>query len=181
MKTPTVVRNGVSPEMVDLVGRLIKLISWPARRQAMGDVTLALLDGKPRVAESVFGWSRSGVEMGIHEHRTGIACINDLSARVSPKTEDKHPELLAEIQAIMVPKNNAEPSLRSSISAKKLRETLLQNGWSEQSLPTERTLSNLLNRQDYRARSVLKTKAKTKKPRAKPTPPPQHKDLAYQK
>ena len=37
MKTPTVVRNGVSTEMVDLVGRLVELIAWPARRRAMGD------------------------------------------------------------------------------------------------------------------------------------------------
>ena len=58
MKTTTVVRNGVSTQMVDLIGRLVELIPWPARRGAMGDVTVVLLDGKQRVAETVFGWNR---------------------------------------------------------------------------------------------------------------------------
>ncbi|MBH2019732.1 hypothetical protein [Polaromonas sp.] len=74
MKTSTLERNGVSMEMV------------------------ALLDGKQRVAEGVFGWNRSSVELGIHEHQTGIACVNDISARGKPKTEDKHPKLLTESQ-----------------------------------------------------------------------------------
>ena len=45
MKPTTLARNGVSTEMVELIGRLIDLIAWPDRRRAMGDVTMALLDG----------------------------------------------------------------------------------------------------------------------------------------
>ena len=81
MKTSTLVRNGVSPEMVEIISRLVALIPWPFRRQAMGDVTLAILDGKPRVAEKEFGWNRSSVTLGINEFRSGIICINDLSQR----------------------------------------------------------------------------------------------------
>ncbi len=172
MKTPTLVRNGVSTEMVDLVGRLVALIDWPARRRAMGDVATVLLDGKPRVAESVFGWSRCAVEVGIHEHQTGIACINDISTRVKPKTEDKNPELLVEIKAIMEPHSESESSLRTpllytNMTAKTVREALVQKGGSTQTLPTERTLSNLLNRQGYRLRTVAKTQVQKKLP--KPT------------
>ena len=36
MKTSTLVRNGVSAELVGLISRLIDLISWPVRRRAMG-------------------------------------------------------------------------------------------------------------------------------------------------
>src|SRR5450756_460841 len=86
MKPTTLARNGVSTEMVELIGRLIDLIAWPARRRAMGDVTVALLDGKRRVAEDVFGWNRKAVELGIHEYQTGIACVNDISTRGKPKT-----------------------------------------------------------------------------------------------
>src|ERR1035437_3906723 len=91
MKTTTLARNGISMEMVGLISRLVDLIPWPARRCAMGDVTLSLLDGKHRVAESVFGWSRSSVEVGVHEFRTGISCVNDISARVKPRTEEGNP------------------------------------------------------------------------------------------
>ena len=167
MKPSTLARNGVSTEMAELIGRLVDLIAWPARRRAMGDVTMALLDGKRRVAEDVFGWNRRAVELGIHEYRTGIACVNDIAARGKPRTEDKHPELLAEIQAIMEPHSESESSLRTTLmyttmTAKTVREALVQKGWTEQSLPSVRTLSNLLNRQDYRLRTVAKSKVQKK-------------------
>ena len=159
--------------MVELVARLIDLIAWPARRRAMGDVTMTLLDGKQRVAEDVFGWNRRAVELGLHECQTGIACINDITARGKPKTEVKHPELLAEIQAIMEPHSESESSLRTTLlytnmTAKTVHEALMQKGWSEADLPSVRTISNLLNRQDYRLRTVAKSKVQ-KKP-TKPMP-----------
>ena len=173
MKTTILARNGVSTAMVDLIGRLVELIPWPARRCAMGDVTLALLNGKQRVAENVFGWNRGAIEVGIHEYQTGITCINDISTRVKPKTEDKHPKLLAEIQTIIEPHSQSESSLRptllyTNMTAKTVHEALVQKGWPTQSLPSVRTISNLLNRQDYRLRTVSKTKVQ-KKP-LKPTP-----------
>ena len=133
MKTTTLARNGVSTEMVALISRLVELIPWPARRCAMGDVTVLLLDGKQRVAENVFGWNRRAVEVGIHEFRTGIACVNDISTRVKPTTEEKYPNLLAEIQAIMEPHSETESSLRTTLlytnmRAKTVYEALVQKG-----------------------------------------------------
>ena len=87
MKTTTLAKNGVSTEMVGLISHLVDLIPWPTRRHAMSEVTLLLLDGKHRVAENVFGWSRSAVEIGIHEFQTGISCVNNISTRLKPKTE----------------------------------------------------------------------------------------------
>ena len=65
MKTSVLNRNGITPEIAGLITRLVTLIPWPVRRQAMGDVALTILDGKPRVAENEFGWSRSAVALGI--------------------------------------------------------------------------------------------------------------------
>ena len=172
MKTTTLARNGVSTEMVDLISRLVDLIPWPARRCAMGDVTLLLLDGKHRVAENVFGWSRTAVEVGINEFQTGISCVNDISARVKPKTEEKNPNLLADIHAIMDPHSESESSLRTTLlytnmTAKAVYDALVEKGWSAQSLPTVRTISNILIRQEYRLRTVVKTKVQKKQ--QKPT------------
>ena len=173
MKTSTLERNGVSPQTVELITRLMGLIAWPERRRAMGDVTTALLDGKPRVAENVFGWNRKAVALGIHECQSGIVCINDLSARGKPRTEEKHPAMLADIQAIMEPHSESEPSLRTTLlysrmTASAVREALAQKGWTEPALPSERTLTNILNRQDYRLRTVAKSKVQKK--RSKPMP-----------
>ena len=172
MKTTTLARNGVSMEIVGLISRLVDLIPWPARRCAMGDVTLALLDGKPRVAETVLGWSRHAVEVGMNEFRTGISCVNDISSRHKPKTEEKAPVLLAEIHAIMGPHSETESSLRTTLlytnmTAKTVYDALVKKGWSAQTLPSVRTISNILNRQDYRLRTVAKTKVQKKQ--RKPT------------
>jgi len=172
MKTSTLVRNGVSVEIVGLISRLINLIPWPKRRRAMGDVTLTILDGKHRVAEDVFGWGRSAVELGIKEFQTGLSCVNDISARRKQKTEDKSPELLAEIRAIMEPDSEAESHLRTTLlytnmTARAVYNALVEKGWSEESLPSIRTISNILNRQDYRLRTVAKTKVQKKQ--QKPT------------
>ena len=172
MKTSTLDRNGVSEELVDLLIRLVNLIPWPKRRCAMGDVTQSLLDGKHRVAEDVFGWGRSAVEVGIKEFQTGILCVNDISQRLKPKTEEKNPKLLAEIHEIMEPHSESESHLRTTLlytnmTAKAVFDALVEKGWSAESLPTVRTISNILIRQNYRLRTVAKTKVQKK--RQKPT------------
>jgi len=172
MKTSTLTRNGVSPEMVDLISRLVDRVPWPARRQAMGDVTVSFLDGKPRIAEDVFGWNRATVALGLNEFRTGIVCVNDLSTRRKPKSEEKAPALLTAIRAIVEPCSQAEPRLRTTLqytnmTAQAVYDALRAKGWSEERLPTVRTISNILNRCDYRLRTVAKTKVQKK--RRKPT------------
>ncbi len=167
MKTSTLVRNGISTEMVGLISRLVDLIPWPARRCAMGDVTLSLLDGKHRVAEDVFGWGRSIVKVGINEFQTGISCVNDISTRLKPKTENKNPELLVEIRNIMEPQSETDSHLRTTLlhtnmTAKAVYDALVEKGWSAESLPTRRTISNILIRHDYRLRTVAKTKVQKK-------------------
>jgi hypothetical protein len=127
----------------------------------MGDVTQTLLDGKHRVAEDVFGWGRSVVKVGIKEFQTSFLCVNDLSARQKPKAEKKNPALLAEIHAIMEPHSESESHLRTTLytnmTAQAVYNALLEKGWSAESLPTVRTISNILIRHDYRLRTVAKT------------------------
>ena len=167
MKTSTQVRNGISTELVDLVSRLVDLIPWPVRRSAMGDVALVLLEGKHRVAEDVFGWGRSVVQVGINEFRTGMLCVNDISLRIKPKAEEKKPELLTEIHNIMEPHSEAESHLRTTLlytnmTAKAVHDALVAKGWPVESLPTVRTISNILTRHNYRLRTVAKTKVQKK-------------------
>ena len=100
MRVSTAKKNGVTEQAIETIKLLVARIPWPARRQAMAEVTVKLLDGKPRVAEDVFGWGRSAVELGMNELRTGITCLNDLSNRRKPKTEEKYPEMLSDIHKI---------------------------------------------------------------------------------
>ena len=45
MKIAILDRQGASPQVVDLIARLVDSIPWPQRRSAMGDVTLAQANG----------------------------------------------------------------------------------------------------------------------------------------
>ena len=168
MRTSTLSKNGISPEVSELILRLVASIPWPARRKAMGDVALTILDGKPRVAEKEFGWSRSGVAVGIKEFQGGIVCVNDLSERHRPKSEEKNPRLIEDIRRIMEPCSQAEPRLRSSfrytdMTAQSVYNALLDEGWTEETLPTVRTISDILNRHGYRLRSASKSRAEKKR------------------
>jgi len=170
MKTSTVIRKGITPEVIGLIGRLVDMIPWPGRRSAIGDVIISLLDGKSRVAEDVFGWSRITSELGMNEFRTKILCVNDLSNRRKPKAENKEPKLLADIVEIMEPHSQSESRLRTTLlytnmTAKAVYKALLMKGWSEESLPTLQTISNILNRHGYRLRTVENTKVQKKLPR----------------
>lgn len=173
MKTSTLARNGVSLEVAGMISRLVALIPWPSCRKAMGDVTLTILDGKARIAEKEFGWNRSSVAVGINEFRSGITCKNNLSGRHKPKWEEKNPRLLDDIRKIMEPHSQAEPRLRTTLlytnmTAQFIYNALIAKGWTKESLPTVRTISNILNRHEYRLRTVAKTKVQKK--RQRPTP-----------
>jgi hypothetical protein len=107
------------------------------------------------------------VQVGINEFKTGISCVNDISSRVKPKAEEKNTELLAEIHTIMEPHSEAESHLRTTLlytnmTAKAVYNALVEKGWSAESLPTIRTISNILIRHNYRLRTVAKTKIQKK-------------------
>ena len=168
MKKSLLEKNQIPECVVTLAVRLVKRVKWPERRQAMADVTLTLLDGKTRVAEEVFGWGRSTIELGIKEFESGIVCLNDLSARCKPKTEEKNPKLLADIRLIMDPKSQAQSHLRTALSytnvtAKSTRAALVEKGWVEGELPSVRTMSNILNPQNSRLRRVEKSQVPKKR------------------
>lgn len=167
MKTSILNRNGISLQVINLIGRLIDLIPWPQRRSAMGDAALSLLDGKARVAEDVFGWNRGTVELGMNELRTGILCVNDISNRRRLKAEEKTPQLLADILEIMAPHSQAESHLRTTLlytnlTPKAVYGALLEKGWKGEYLPTIQTISNMLDRHGYRLKVVEKSKVQKK-------------------
>lgn len=167
MKISTLDKKGIVPEVVATISLLVDRIPWPSRRQAMGEVTQLLLDGKPRVAEDAFGWSRATVTLGMNELRTGIICHNDLTQRRKPRTEEKYPQLLVDIHELMAPECQADPHLRTTLAytdktAASVCSALVEKGWSPEIMPSVRTMSDILMRLGYRLRSVAKTKVQKK-------------------
>jgi hypothetical protein len=110
------------------------------------------------------------VALGLNERRSGIVCRNVPLTRKKPKTEEKYPQMVLDIEKIMAPQCQADPQLRTSwaytkLTAAAVRKALVGAGWTEAQVPCVRTMSNLLGRLDYRLRTVAKTRVQKKRRR----------------
>jgi hypothetical protein len=133
------------------------------RRLFQAEVTTQLCGGSARLAERRFGWARDTVEKGLHESHKGMRCLENFVARGRQRSEDKDPQLAADIRAIVEPHTYADPGLQSSrrytnLSAAEVREALIAKGHSKAELPGERTLRDILNRMNYRLKRIQKGK-----------------------
>ena len=56
-----------------------KKLTGYRKREFMAKVTQDYFDGSARKAESVMGWNRRSVQLGLHERRTGLRCVDNYS------------------------------------------------------------------------------------------------------
>jgi hypothetical protein len=153
-----------SPECIDSLLRSgAKRLTGFQRRLFLAEVTTELCDGSPRKAERRFGWGRDTVEKGLHEARQGIRCLENFTARGRPRSEEKDPQLAADIRAIVEPHTYADPELKSTrrytnLSSAEVRDALIAKGYSPEELPSERTMRDILNRMNYRLKRIPKGK-----------------------
>lgn len=132
------------------------------KRDFMAKVTEDYLDGSARRAETVFGWNRHSVQLGLHERRTGIVCVDNYRARGRDKSEEKLPNLEADIRSLVEHHVQADPKFQSTfayarISARAVREALInEKGYNETELPNRQTIGNILNRMGYRLKKHKK-------------------------
>lgn len=162
---------GEIPEVIKLIFKeTAKKLSGATRREYIAIVTIELLDGNARKAERVFGWGRETVKKGIRELTTGIRCIDNYSARGNKKTEEKIPKLAEDIRSIVDPKSQADPHFQTPfaytrITAKAVLQALIdEKGYTDDELPCENTIGNILNRLSYRLKRIQKTKPLKKIP-----------------
>jgi hypothetical protein len=79
------------------------------RRAFQAHVVLDDLNGSARRAETVFGWSRRTVALGLHELRTGITCVDHTAARGNRTTEVKQPQLAEDMRSLADPHSQVDP------------------------------------------------------------------------
>jgi Rhodopirellula transposase DDE domain len=133
-----------------------KKLTGHRKRDFMAKVAEDYLGGSARKAERVFGWNRQSVQLGLHERRTGLICVDDYRGRGRHKSEVILPELEADIHALVDAQAQADPKFQSTfvyarISASAVRTRLIeQQGYREEQLPTRQTIGEILNRLGYR-------------------------------
>ena len=65
------------------------------RRGFQAQMTLKYCQGRARLAQTVFGWGRENIELGLPEKRTGIICVGLQSAfSTAKRCQEKQPLLL---------------------------------------------------------------------------------------
>jgi hypothetical protein len=146
-----------------------KRLTGYQRRLFQAEVATALCGGCARQAERRFGRGRDTVEKGLHELQHGLRCLENFTARGRRRSEEKDPQLAADIRAIVEPHTYADPELKSArrysnLSAAEVLEALITKGYSKGELPSERTMRDILNRMNYRLKRIQKGKPLKKTP-----------------
>jgi Rhodopirellula transposase DDE domain len=155
--------DGFQEESDRLIVIAAKELTAHKRRLYIAEVTLSLCGGNCRQSEERFGWGRATAQKGLRERASGIRCLENFAGRRRPSWEEKNPQLAVDIRAIVEPKTQADPELKSSrrytnLSAKEVRLALLAKGYREGEIPAERTMRDILNRMNYRLKRIQKGK-----------------------
>ena len=138
------------------------------RRAFQAEMTLKYCHGSARFAETLLGWSREAVEVGLAERRTGIVCVDGHAAWSGRKRwEEKYPEAAEVLRTVAEAHAQQDPTFRTTLAytrltAKAAREVLQEQGVAAAHLPSPSTMAEVLNRMGYRLRKVVKAKPQKK-------------------
>jgi hypothetical protein len=162
-----------SPSQIEDLRLAASQLSGATRRAFQAEMALKYCESNPRLAESIFGWGRQTVALGMAEKRSGLVCVGAQSGfGGNRKWEERYPEVAATLVSIAEAHSQQDPSFTTSIAYTRLTapEALSQlqaQGVSEEPLPALSTMAVILNRLGYRLRPVVK--AKPQKNCRKPT------------
>ena len=138
------------------------------RRAFQAEMALKYCGGNPLLAETIFGWGRHTVEVGLAERRTGIMCLGAQSAFSGRKPwEDTQPKAAEALWRLAEAHAQQDPTFRTTLAytrltAKAALEALRAQEYSEDQLPSPSTMAAVLNRLGFRLRKVVKAKPQKK-------------------
>lgn len=147
------------------------------RRAYQAAMALKYCGGSSRLAEIVFGWSREAVKLGLHEKRTGVVCLGVQAVCAgNKKWEQKHPQVANALWGLAQSHSQQDPTFRTSLSYTRLTaaqalKQLRAQGFAEAVLPSPSTMAEVLNRNGYRLRPVVKAKPQKKSRKQMPSSP----------
>jgi hypothetical protein len=136
------------------------------RREFQAQICLKYCGGNARKAESLLGWGRKNIQLGLEEKRSGIICLGAQSAKGGAKKwEEKQVSAGIALRDLAEAHAQQDPSFKTSIAytrltASEARLQLKALGYSEREIPGASTMAVILNRMGYRLRKVVKAKPK---------------------
>ena len=143
-------------------------MTGPTRRAFQAEMALKYCGGNPLLAETIFGWGRHTVEVGLAERRTGIVCLGAQAAFSGRKRwEDTQPEAAAALSRLAAAHAQQDPTFRTTLAYTRLTaqaalEALRAQGYGTDQVPAPSTMAAVLNRMGFRRRKVVKAKPQKK-------------------
>jgi Rhodopirellula transposase DDE domain len=168
LEAPFACHQPLTPSQIADLRLAAAKMTGPTRRAFEAEMALKYCEGNPLRAETIFGWSRRTVEVGLAEKRTGLVCLGAQSARSGRKRwEDTHPEAAADLRRLAESHAQQDPTFRTTLAytrltAKAALEALRTQGYAEDRVPAPSTMAEVLNRMGFRLRKVVKAKPQKK-------------------
>ena len=100
--------------VLDSIRRTAKSLTGYARRVFQAVVTNEHAEGKPRKAESLFGWNRDAVRRGLCEERIGREICSTSSSKGRPRVETLNKDLLPTAKNLLEEQSQADPKFQST-------------------------------------------------------------------
>jgi Rhodopirellula transposase DDE domain len=163
-------RQSLSPSQITDLRLAASKMTGPKRRAFEAEMTLKYCGGNPLLAETLFGWGRQTVALGLAERRTGIICLGAQSAFSGRKRwEDQQPQAAETLRQLAAAPAQQDPTFRTCLTytrltAKAALEALHEQGYGEDQLPSPSTMAEVLKRLGFRLRKVVKAKPQKKIP-----------------
>ena len=160
----------LSASQIDDLRLAAAQMTGTARRAFQAEMTLKYCQGSARFAETLMGWSREAVEVGLAERRTGILGVGAPAAWSGRKRwEEKYPGAATALRELAEAHAQQDPTFRTTLAYTRLTaqaagEALRAHGVAASQLPAPRTMAAVLHRMGYRLRKVLKAKPQKKIP-----------------
>jgi hypothetical protein len=161
-------QSSLTPSQIQDLRLAASKMTGATRRAFQAEMTLQYCGGSARLAETIMGWSREAVEVGLAEHRTGITCLGAHAAFSGRnRWEEQYPEAAEALRQLAEAHAQQDPTFRTTLAYTRLtaqaaREALCAQGIPAAHLPSPSTMAAVLNRMGYRLRKVLKAKPQKK-------------------
>jgi hypothetical protein len=151
----------------DLLTETAESLSGVERRRFMAN-TLSKLQLGQREAASLFGWGRDTLRKAGHELRTGLTCADAFGLRGRKPVELQLPHLFDDLRGLVQDHLQTDPTFQTTglycrLSAPEVRKQLIaRGGYTDEQLPSVRTMASKLNLLGFRLRSVVKSRPQKK-------------------
>ena len=114
-------RPSLSPSQIADLRLAASQMNGPKRRAFEAEMALKYCGGNPLLAETLFGWGRQTVALGLAERRTGFICLGAQAAFSGRKRwEDQSQQAAAALRQLADAQAQQDPTCRTSVTSTRL-------------------------------------------------------------